>query len=221
MTISLGVIGLALLTFTALFGHSLFGESGERFVTSIGGLILGARYNLIKPLSGDIAEMLVYDSALPDADRKAIEAYLLEKHPITTPLTAEDGGGYATDKINYSIQWFRNNFSIGYLGEYISAIDAQGFCSCGNVETNDPVTGNPPAGYLYFQEVDSLLYHDIVANYQFESTGTNIAVGVTNLTDEEPEYVPQGVTARENGNTYPGVYDPLGQYWFLGATVQF
>jgi hypothetical protein len=44
MTISLGVVGLALLTFTALFGHPVFGELGERFVTSIGGLILGAAH---------------------------------------------------------------------------------------------------------------------------------------------------------------------------------
>ena len=27
--------------------------------------------------------------------------------------------------------------------------------------------------------------------------------------------------ARENGNTYPGIYDPLGQYLFAGVTFQF
>ena len=30
-----------------------------------------------------------------------------------------------------------------------------------------------------------------------------------------------GSTLRNNGNTYPGIYDHLGQYWFLGATVNF
>ena len=27
--------------------------------------------------------------------------------------------------------------------------------------------------------------------------------------------------APKNGNTYPGIYDPLGQYLFAGFTVQF
>ena len=48
-----------------------------------------------------------------------------------------------------------------------------------------------------------------------------LRVGVNNILDEEPPFVYQGVTSRENGNTYPGIYDPLGQYLFAGFTVQF
>ncbi|MEX2126046.1 MAG: TonB-dependent receptor [Woeseia sp.] len=48
-----------------------------------------------------------------------------------------------------------------------------------------------------------------------------VRAGVSNLLDEEPPFVPQGVTARENGNTYPGAYDALGQYWFFAASVEF
>ena len=40
VTLLLGVLGLSILTFTAIFGHGLFGITGERIVTSIGGLIL-------------------------------------------------------------------------------------------------------------------------------------------------------------------------------------
>ena len=28
----------------------------------------------------------------------------------------------------------------------------------------------------------------------------------------------EGITARNNGNTYPGGYDSLGQYWFVAAS---
>ncbi len=43
-TIALGAIGLTVLTITALFGHDLFGTSGERITTSIGGLVLAAAH---------------------------------------------------------------------------------------------------------------------------------------------------------------------------------
>lgn len=41
-TLLLGGVGLTVLTLTALFGHDLFGLTGERLVTSAGGLILAA-----------------------------------------------------------------------------------------------------------------------------------------------------------------------------------
>jgi iron complex outermembrane recepter protein len=49
----------------------------------------------------------------------------------------------------------------------------------------------------------------------------NVRAGVNNLFDKRPPFVPQGVSTFENGNTYPSAYDALGQYWFLGASVQF
>ncbi|HEY5646191.1 MAG TPA: TonB-dependent receptor [Pseudomonadales bacterium] len=63
-------------------------------------------------------------------------------------------------------------------------------------------------------------YIDLSGNWQ-ATEWLNVRAGVNNLFDKEPPFVPQGVTARENGNTYPGAYDALGQYWYLAATVQF
>ena len=40
LTLILGTIGLSVLTFTALFGHDVFGFQGERIVTTFGGLVL-------------------------------------------------------------------------------------------------------------------------------------------------------------------------------------
>ncbi|MGV0035957.1 MAG: MerC domain-containing protein [Candidatus Azotimanducaceae bacterium WSBS_2022_MAG_OTU7] len=44
LTLILGSLGLVTLTVTAIFGHDLFGLTGERAVTSIGGLILAAAH---------------------------------------------------------------------------------------------------------------------------------------------------------------------------------
>jgi hypothetical protein len=44
LTLILGSIGLVILTITAIFGHDLLGLTGERIVTSVGGLILAAAH---------------------------------------------------------------------------------------------------------------------------------------------------------------------------------
>jgi outer membrane receptor protein involved in Fe transport len=76
-------------------------------------------------------------------------------------------------------------------------------------------SGNSPPVYL-----DATNYFDLSGSWQ-ATEWISVRAGVNNLFDKEPRFVPQGVTARENGNTYPGVYDALGQYWFLAGTVQF
>lgn len=69
-------------------------------------------------------------------------------------------------------------------------------------------------------DIDSYNYIDIAASWVVNDYAT-VRLGINNLLDEEPPFVYQGVTARENGNTYPGIYDPLGQNIFAGFTVQF
>lgn len=44
LTLALGSAGLGILTIMAIFGHYLLGLTGERIVTSIGGLILAAAH---------------------------------------------------------------------------------------------------------------------------------------------------------------------------------
>ncbi len=44
VTCILGVIGLTVLMVTALFGHDWFGFTGERVVTSLGGLVLATAH---------------------------------------------------------------------------------------------------------------------------------------------------------------------------------
>jgi len=130
-----------------------------------------------------------------------------------TDPTAEDGGAYATDKLNYSLQWARGDLSVGYLGEYISALDADTFCNCDS--DGDPSNNGPNGEYI--QKIDSLLYHDIVVNYTFEQTGTNIAAGFTNITDEEPPFIDTGF----NANTDPATYRLFGRGYYVRVTQTF
>jgi predicted branched-subunit amino acid permease len=44
LTIVLGAIGLSTLAITAFWGHELFGLSGERVVTTLGGLVLASAH---------------------------------------------------------------------------------------------------------------------------------------------------------------------------------
>lgn len=124
-----------------------------------------------------------------------------------TDPTAQDGGAYATDKINYSLTWRWNDLMVAYQGEYISSLDADTFCNCGD--------GNRPDG-SYIQSIGSQLYHDIVASYDF-GQGTSIAGGLTNITDEEPPFIEVGF----NATTDPSTYRMFGRGYYLRLTHSF
>jgi iron complex outermembrane receptor protein len=119
--------------------------------------------------------------------------------------TAEDGGAYAEDKINYSVQWYREGLSIGLLGEYISSLTADTFCHCG------------PNPQPYTHPVDSLLYHDIVASYEWTNIGTMVSLGITNITDEEPPIIETGF----NANTDQATYRQFGMGYYLRVVQSF
>jgi iron complex outermembrane recepter protein len=72
-------------------------------------------------------------------------------------------------------------------------------------------------------------YFDLTALFSFQGR-YSLRLGVRNIFDREPPVVP-GAEAGAcgsssfgifcNGNTYPQLYDPLGRYFFAGATVDF
>ncbi len=49
-----------------------------------------------------------------------------------TDPTAEDGGAYAEDKVNYSFKWFWKDLLLGYSGEFVSSLAADTLCNCGD-----------------------------------------------------------------------------------------
>ncbi len=167
-----------------------------------------------------------FDTAVGQFEAAVLWSHLLERRKIAFPgdeeqdlsgrftdPTAEDGGAYAENKLNYSLQWYWNNLSIGYLGEFIDGLDADTFCNCDS--DGDPSNNGPDGEYI--QQIDSLLYHDIVVNYTIPGWGTNIAAGVTNITDEEPPYLDVGF----NANTDPSTYRMFGMGYYLRLTQTF
>ena len=69
-------------------------------------------------------------------------------------------------------------------------------------------------------DIDDFNYFDISATWDVRDWA-QLRFGINNIFDERPPRVVQGVTDFENGNTYPGFYDVLGQYLFAGFTVQY
>ena len=62
------------------------------------------------------------------------------------------GSSFAEDKANFLLSWTWNDLRVSYLGEYIGGLTA-------------------PVSFLgsYEQDIDSQMYHDIVAEYNFGS----------------------------------------------------
>lgn len=70
------------------------------------------------------------------------------------------------------------------------------------------------------QPFDAQNYLDVNATYDvFENT--SLRAGINNVLDDEPPYSSSVGAGFGNGNTFPQVYDALGRYIFVGATVDF
>ncbi|MEG3175591.1 TonB-dependent receptor [Sphingomonas sp. RB3P16] len=64
-------------------------------------------------------------------------------------------------------------------------------------------------------------YFDLAVTVSIDKA-FQLRAGVNNLLDKDPPAIAAGALASfGNGNTYPGVYDTLGRYLFVGATVTF
>jgi outer membrane receptor protein involved in Fe transport len=152
-----------------------------------------------------------FDTAVGEWEAAVLWAHNTDR--TTTPFEGEDevdllgtfsvsGNMYAEDKMNYSLGWFRNDFSIRYLGEYIGPVTAS-------------VSFIAPDEYT--QDIDSQLYHDLIFGYDLQSTGTRFSGGITNFTDEEPPYIDIGF----NASTDPSTYRLFGIGYYLRISQSF
>jgi outer membrane receptor protein involved in Fe transport len=109
-----------------------------------------------------------------------------------------------------------NGIGISAQWRYIGKVAHEGL----NSSTAVNGVGVPPIGA-----------HIAAQNY-FDLAGTftvgdhyNLRLGVNNILDRDPPLVTSGNGACPavicNGNSYPGVYDMLGRYFFAGATLNF
>lgn len=109
------------------------------------------------------------------------------------------GSAYAEDKANITLSYQWNDLRVTYLGEFIGDLVS-------------------PVSFLsdYEQDIDSQMYHDIVADYSF-NTGTTITAGITNLSDEEPPYIDYGF----NASTDPSTYRLFGRGYYIRIRQSF
>lgn len=77
----------------------------------------------------------------------------------------------------------------------------------------DPISINRRiAGYSYL---------DLAATWQLLES-VELRAGMNNVFDRDPPMIAAGLLSLfGNGNTYPGVYDPMGRMLYFGMTVEF
>jgi len=82
------------------------------------------------------------------------------------------------------------------------------------------VCGNECAPHPFDKTLASQNYFDLGGTYAFAERYT-INAGIMNLLDESPPISSSVGAGFGNGNTYPGTYDALGRYLFVGLTAKF
>jgi iron complex outermembrane receptor protein len=64
-------------------------------------------------------------------------------------------------------------------------------------------------------------YFDLAATWKFVDS-VEFRAGINNVFDRDPPVIAAGLLSSfGNGNTYPGVYDPMGRLVYFGMTVEF
>ncbi|UIJ44673.1 TonB-dependent receptor [Sphingomonas cannabina] len=87
-----------------------------------------------------------------------------------------------------------------------------------SLSDNPFLTGTPS---VINKRIEAYNYFDLSVT-QAVGKQLQLRMGVNNLLDKDPPAIAAGIlSAFGNGNTYPGVYDPLGRTVFFGATVNF
>jgi outer membrane receptor protein involved in Fe transport len=139
-----------------------------------------------------------------------LQASLLWTHTLESKQKAFEGDEVSDnvgtarapqDKVNLSLQWMLNDWSVSYFGEYISAVTSETFY--------DP---------SYLQQISSFWYHDLTASYTFGGLGgsTQLSAGIRNITNEAPPFIETGVVT-----TDVSTYRLFGRGYYLNLKWKF
>ena len=93
-----------------------------------------------------------------------------------------------------------------------------------DANTTNPIVGGP-FGDAADATIPAFNYFDVAGNWTVRE-GVQIHLGVNNVFDKDPptldsNYVGVASPPFGNGNTYPQVYDALGRFLFVGATIKY
>jgi iron complex outermembrane receptor protein len=153
----------------------------------------------------------------------------LNTQPLTAGPSYNCAGFYGVTCLNPDPQW-RSVFSTTWTTPW-DALDVTLRWRYFGTVSSELTSSNPQlAGVALPQteHIDAFSYFDLSGQFRVYRTLT-LQLGVNNILDKAPPVVTAGgngfgsdcPTVQCNGNTYGGVYDALGRFFFAHATVQF
>jgi iron complex outermembrane receptor protein len=76
-------------------------------------------------------------------------------------------------------------------------------------------------GFEDFGAVGSHLYHDLRFSYDFGGEGSQVYLGIDNITDKAPPFFASGTSGTQALDTIPAYYDVFGRTYFGGVRYKF
>jgi iron complex outermembrane receptor protein len=121
-------------------------------------------------------------------------------------------------RVTWTSPW---DFDLSVAWRHISGVDFD--ANTANPLLNSVCGG--PCGDLSDAHIDSFNYVDVAVNWTVHE-GVQLHAGINNVADKDPPLLSGNGLAPAsppfgNGNTYPQVYDALGRYVFVGATIKY
>ena len=113
-------------------------------------------------------------------------------------------------RATWNLPWIAASVSANW--RYFGATDLS------NNNSNPFLQGDPVE---INRKIKAYNYIDLAANWKVREQLT-LRAGLNNLFDKDPPVIAAGLLSSfGNGNTYPGVYDPMGRTMFVGLTMDF
>ena len=159
-----------------------------------------------------------------------LDRYIIDNGGLSTPYNCAGLFGYTCGspqprwRHNGRLTWSPGSaFSLSLHWRYIGKVRVDR----SNEEVPFPAFLPPPSPLV--AKIDAQNYFDLTGLFNFQGK-YSLRLGVRNIFDREPPVVASGAAGACgssnfgifcNGNTYPQLYDPLGRFFFAGATVDF
>lgn len=115
---------------------------------------------------------------------------------------------------NVRLTWISPERSTTVSGNwrYFGAVDLS------SNTNNEFLQGDPVA---INSRITAYSYFDLAATWKWVDS-VEFRAGINNVFDRDPPVIAAGLLSSfGNGNTYPGVYDPMGRLLYFGMTVEF
>ncbi|MDM3870854.1 TonB-dependent receptor [Porticoccus sp. W117] len=118
--------------------------------------------------------------------------------------------GYNEVKWNNRLSWNTGAWTHSWTWRYIGQ---------GSADNSPAFQGSP------LNDIGHASYHDLNTRYVLEGDSGatyEFSAGINNALDNDPPYIPEPSENADTGTgTAAGVYDPIGRFFYVGATVRF